>query len=677
MKKRRLVFLVFSLSVSVGIFYYLFSYINFSDVLDLLQGVDSIALFAFVASSFAMSIFRSWRYLLLLSISGFAPGKVATFLVVLVRNFFSDLLPARLGSLIYVFILTTRLGVNIGASGASFSLAFLFDILALAPLVLVAILFLGAGAVIPVEILILLSVVLIAISATLIHFLPWFCLKTEAILAVPFFKQFAISKTMSNAFEGIKVELEAIRAAGIYTKVVVLSLAVRGFKYLSLYLFLYALLKPLGFTFQEMPFAKVFLGMCSAELVASLPISGIGAFGVYEGTWAVTFKMLGFSSEISKLTAVSHHLFTQLYGYILGLVALVLLMTPIFKNDCCSRDIKMAKIIVKPFWLKFVTTVTVCFLLIFSLLNAPEATSEQKQSNEHSAQPQFVPSNQFKGKVVYDSNRAGTFGIYQINLTTGEIEVLFDTEQHEMFPDPSPNGKLIVFAKTNSLVRFAPSQIWLYDARIKQAIMLTENGTFPTFSADGGTIYFERERRKVMAVDIDGGNLREIYPKEDPTFARYQVVKPRISMSEKLLTFTSDKGGRWHAWAVKLSQQESFLIGKGCEPVPSDQKKKIIWIENEHAKGGSGIMSYDTASGVNEVLFDRGEGLSQEYFPSLSSDGRHLLYSASASDQHSHESGNYQLFILELSTGNITQLTSDSFTNRWPKWMQSSTNFTQ
>jgi hypothetical protein len=66
-------------------------------------------------------------------------------------------------------------------------------------------------------------------------------------------------------------------------------------------------------------------------LAASLPVSGIGAFGAYEGAWAAAFELLGFPGHLAKLTAVSHHLFTQVYGYSLGALAFLLLLLPVFR----------------------------------------------------------------------------------------------------------------------------------------------------------------------------------------------------------------------------------------------------------------------------------------------------------------------------------------------------------
>jgi len=97
-------------------------------------------------------------------------------------------------------------------------------------------------------------------------------------------------------------------------------------------MFLFALVFPIGFSLYELSVPKVFVGIVSAEFAASLPLSGIAGFGAYEGTWAFVFRLLGFSGDLADLTALTHHLFTQIYGYLLGALSLIALMLPIYSD---------------------------------------------------------------------------------------------------------------------------------------------------------------------------------------------------------------------------------------------------------------------------------------------------------------------------------------------------------
>lgn len=328
MSRKHLVYLFFSVLITVSIFYYLFSQISLSEVWGLILGVDRRALYCFVFLAVSMSFFRTWRYLLLLWVVGYRPSALAFFLVVLVRNFFSDLLPARIGSLIYIYVVTARLGIPFASATSSFALSFLFDIVALVPLILIALIMAGSVESISLGGLLAGSVVLGVISVLLIKYLAWFC----KIMAQWVKKYRGEHNKIFEFLCQTESDIEKVKTAGIFNRLIVLSLLVRITKYASLYIFVYALLKPIGYGFEDLHVAKVLLGICASELAASLPISGIAGFGAYEGAWALTFTMLGFEEKIASLTAVSHHLFTQVYGYSLGALALLLLLLPFFKS---------------------------------------------------------------------------------------------------------------------------------------------------------------------------------------------------------------------------------------------------------------------------------------------------------------------------------------------------------
>mgnify|MGYP001048189788 CR=1 FL=1 len=64
-------------------------------------------------------------------------------LVTLARNAFDDLLPARIGSLSYIYLLDGRLGYPFERAVQSFLVAFIYDFLTLGPFVVAAVLLEG------------------------------------------------------------------------------------------------------------------------------------------------------------------------------------------------------------------------------------------------------------------------------------------------------------------------------------------------------------------------------------------------------------------------------------------------------------------------------------------------------------------------------------------------------
>jgi uncharacterized membrane protein YbhN (UPF0104 family) len=326
--------MILSVLLAAGVFAFLARYTSPGDVLRIVRAADRRGIAAFVLLSLVMSILRTWRYALFLETSGHRPPPVPLFLVVLVRNFLSDLLPARLGTLSYVYLATSRLGIPLSGSASSFALSFLFDIAALVPMIAAAALMAAAASLEWDMTRVTLFAALLAVCAGLaISLLPallrlggWF------IDSLPFPGE-AWRSRGREFMEGVGRDVKAAREAGVFFKIFLISVLVRLAKYGSLTALLYALLRGSGFGKAVLPPSKVFLGLVSSELAASLPVSGIGGFGAYEGTWSVVFTILGMPAGLAVTTGISHHLFTQVYGYSLGALAiLILLAVPIRKQ---------------------------------------------------------------------------------------------------------------------------------------------------------------------------------------------------------------------------------------------------------------------------------------------------------------------------------------------------------
>lgn len=328
---RRILFAILSTAVTVGILGYLFRFVSVEQVIDVIVNMDGAGLTGFIALSLAMSACRTWRYLVMLRLSGFRPGRAALFLVVVVRNFFSDMLPARIGTLVYVYLVTNRLGIPFGAAASSFALAFVFDMLALAPLLLAAIVLAGAGGSLDPVVLAAAAALLFAISVGVLMALPTLARTAARVTRATTVLPERLRSSWSRAFDDTCDDLGRIRRAGVYGRLLGISLLVRLAKYGSLYMLLYAMVEPLGYGFADLPPPEVLLGLVAPELAASLPISGLAGFGAYEGAWALVFGLLVFPQELATLTAISHHVFTQAYGASLGLSALAILMLPLIR----------------------------------------------------------------------------------------------------------------------------------------------------------------------------------------------------------------------------------------------------------------------------------------------------------------------------------------------------------
>ncbi len=636
--------------ITSGVFYYLFQTIHPSEILQVFRDIDSAYLLGFLLLSLSGSYFRARRYQLTLIPTGHPPELLPLFLITLVRNFTSDLLPARLGTTAYIYLVRTHAGMSYATATASFALSFLFDLLVLAPLLLLittmeyhSLAETGTG------------VLILGTVVSLICFVLLLTLDRALILIS---KVFALLRIVPDSLLefGRKVsdEVRLARACGIYYRLFFLSLLVRLCKYGSLYLFLVGILVPLGYSPLEIPVFKSILGILSAETAASLPISGIAGFGAYEGAWTFAFHLMGFPLELSKLTAISHHLFTQFYGYSLGALALLILALPYRK---------ILFFLTTPFRTLLTVFVLLTLIALFHLFGDAASPAVKERPNSVILSSENITS--FSDKIIFDSRRGATFGIYSVQ--SGKIRKVIDAKKwHEIYPDVSSDGTLLVYSRSRSLSRHAPAEIWLLNLLTGEKNKIVSEGTFPTFGSSNDSIYYELNRSKVMLYSLSTGQNTEIFPSTNTTFHGAQIVKPRVSPNGRFLSFTSDTPTPWHAWRVDLSTDGATKIARGCEPAWYPDLKSA-WIKKEGLKAGSGIMVYNPMSKKSSILLDNGPPLGHEYFPTISQDGRYLLYSAAPYNEHDHLSASYQLFIYDFQSGENKQLTSDKYTNRWPK----------
>ena len=311
-----------SVAVTVGIFAYLLSQVDPSELARTARGLHRGYLAAFVTVLLLGVGFRAVRFWVLLGRTVRLKTLVA---ITLARNLFVDLLPARLGELSYVYLLSRRAGRTVEDGLASLLLAVLFDVVALTPLLVLAVVVVGGGGTVPAGWLAGISVALAAGA--------YGAMRIAAPVAV------WVGDRLDGTPEGWRLRVAgwlrgtagALRAAwarGIFVPVLLLSMGVRICKFGSYYLLVLAIMAPLGYTAAGLGFFRVFLGVVGAELAAALPIHGIAGFGTFEAAWALSFSQLGFSPQEAIVSGILAHLVSQLVEYTLGGGALLYVMRP-------------------------------------------------------------------------------------------------------------------------------------------------------------------------------------------------------------------------------------------------------------------------------------------------------------------------------------------------------------
>jgi len=329
--RKRVVSVAVSLLVTLILVAVLMSGIKFRDLAETLRRIYLPALFAFVAVSLLSAWLRAWRYKWLLGPGAISWGEM--FLATFIRNSFEDLLPARIGSLSYIVVLTKRLSIPFESATSTFVVAFILDFLTLSPFLAGALFGIGFSlAGLPTGTLMLAAAVYFLIVCLLLwkivpvtRFLVRFY---RALLAAIGAEHKPKALASVEKLQETVEQLRDIQSRKIFGRLFVLSLFIRLGKYLSLYVLLFAILHSRGFGFKSLSFSKTILGVTGAELTSVLPVKGLADFGTWESAWTVAFGLMGFDRQIAILSGIGIHLITNLWEYALGILSIVILALP-------------------------------------------------------------------------------------------------------------------------------------------------------------------------------------------------------------------------------------------------------------------------------------------------------------------------------------------------------------
>jgi len=329
---RRFVYFGLSVFISVLLGGYLLSQIDAKTLSKTFRNLHLPSLSIYLSMAFLGVISRTYRYHLLIS-----SNKIRFYhlmLVTLIRNLFVDLLPAKLGSLSYVYLINRRFGFPFEIAASSFLLAFIFDLIVLLPIFFVALALGGNDSTVflSASFIVFSIVIFLSLAAVLLwlHRIIRFAVKSIDNLFHVRNRNHLKINIMMEKIDLITDDIEALQAQkGKYIKIIISSFFVRMFKYGSLYFLLHSVLAHLNYSFADLNFWKVFIGILGAEFSALLPLQGIAGIGTWESAWTLTFNLLGhLDSQIAIISGFSVHLITQLFEYSLGIISIIVLYLP-------------------------------------------------------------------------------------------------------------------------------------------------------------------------------------------------------------------------------------------------------------------------------------------------------------------------------------------------------------
>lgn len=620
--------------ISVVVFYYfLVNVLRFADFNSIAREIKSVnlsLLVNFFILSLTNALISATRTVVMLDYLGFKPSFLTSYFVTLTRNLFADLLPAKLGTLVYVWLIKRFLDVDYRSAVSAFAHVTVLDVIAVGFLVLIV----GglAGLVADQALglwLFLIAVAIVVVGVLCVNYAPKILLKPLR----------SRSSALAAFIRDTLSAFVSLNEKGIFGKLLLLAVIQRFVKYFSYWILFLALVDLYGIDQSSAPFLRVVFAFITAEMFVSLPMFTVAGVGAFQTGWNLAFNILGFSQEIAVSTSFSHHVITQLWALVLGStsIAVLFLFSGIFRGRFLFVPIKT------------VCTLAACLIIVNILalklegqaLNVTVTNSLRSVCSKCELYFDGIVENQ-------------TTGIYVLRDKTVE-KVIDDPKKFEQFPFYDFRNNRVIYTETESLRRDAQGRIKAVSG--PEITVLVERGLFASVVSDNRVI-FERDRARIF--QLKDGSESLIFPKDG---SRYELSKVRVSPNGRLIAFAVDRPSRWHVWVYDMETNNVISRFKGCEPW-FDSDKSVVYIKIEGEKRT--IRRYNFVNETETVLVEPFDEYVTFYFPSVKNNI--LLFSASRQHDANLERGQFDLFALKLDSKDAKpiKLISSNSLIRWP-----------
>lgn len=267
-----------------------------------------------------------------------------------------------------------------------------------------------------------------------------------------------------------------------------------------------------------------------------------------------------------------------------------------------------------------------------------------------------LPS-RFKGKIVFQSNRAGNEDIFIIDKN-GVKQITY-SQANDGYPSFSPDGENIVFQSDRS----GKLEIHVTDINknIKRLFESPTEDKAPFWTYDGKYIFFCRivkGKEQVFKYSLSTKKIEQI------TNYKGRNALPAVSPSGRYMLITSHRFIGWNIYKVdlKTGEHDKFATGYGaCRAKYSHSGKSVVLVSHEFDKKGDLFLtSPDKFSPIRLTI----DSENADYFPAFSTDDRYIVYSSAPKTKSKH----YNIKIIEISTRKIWEITSSQANDRFPYW---------
>ena len=215
-----------------------------------------------------------------------------------------------------------------------------------------------------------------------------------------------------------------------------------------------------------------------------------------------------------------------------------------------------------------------------------------------------------------------------------------------------------------------PWDIYILDLESGQERLLAKNGNVPTWSADGGSVFFQRNATTFVEHRLDSGEEQVRFSAASASIpANTHLQTPVLGFANNTLAVTLRKAKR--ATAIIDARGQVRKVAGGCQLNWGPEDAYLYYVDHGGHKKNQ-VYKVNPESLEREAWLDLPGDYSHEYFPRVSADNSHMVLGA-CSEGHEHDAADYEIFLWKIGTPaeQATRLTFHTANDCWPDiWLK-------
>jgi Tol biopolymer transport system component len=276
--------------------------------------------------------------------------------------------------------------------------------------------------------------------------------------------------------------------------------------------------------------------------------------------------------------------------------------------------------------------------------------------------PGYIAKFDYDSKVVFSSNFEGNSDIYL--LTRNQLTKLTADPATDEWPVPDSKGESIVFTSNRS----GNFDVYIMNLKTRDIKKLTSDSrdeVSPSWSADDQFVYYDlktgRNSWQTMKLEIRSGRSARLFPD-----APYKTtIVPFENRRGDEIFFTAKALMGWFVAKYNVPRGEYTNLTKSgsCRPKISPDGKRIAYVCFEDDGLGDIFLMNPDGSQKTNLTKDRSNYY--DYYPCFSPEGDMIVFSSSPKSQ---KKTGYQLYTLNLKSGEVKRIFASDGNNSFPYW---------